>query len=168
MGRDSLRRMAECFEGVPCKSGLLPATPRLTILRSTTMVPPCQHCGATRTESVRHRYPWRYAFARGFGYRLRLCGRCNHLRLVREEFFEKTHSEPLADPLPPPVAEPPPESPTPESPQEAATAETQVVCPYCGSPKYRRSKRRWYERLVGRPPMARCRVCYRRFPYPRR
>ena len=130
------------------------------------MVPPCQKCGATRTESVRHRYPVRYALARGFGYRLRLCGRCNRLRLIRKDFFEHAHSEPPADALPFPDTELPLEPPTPEPQEEAAAPETQVFCPHCGSAKYRRSKRRWYERLVGRPPMARCRVCYRRFPYP--
>jgi DNA-directed RNA polymerase subunit RPC12/RpoP len=40
------------------------------------------------------------------------------------------------------------------------------VCPKCGSKVYRRSRRRWYERLIKRPRMARCMQCDRRFPYP--
>jgi predicted RNA-binding Zn-ribbon protein involved in translation (DUF1610 family) len=39
-------------------------------------------------------------------------------------------------------------------------------CPKCGSTHYRRSHRRWYERLVRRPKMARCLKCNHRFPYP--
>ena len=40
------------------------------------------------------------------------------------------------------------------------------LCPKCGSTVYRRSRRRWYERLVRRPRMARCLKCDHRFPYP--
>jgi hypothetical protein len=40
------------------------------------------------------------------------------------------------------------------------------LCPKCGSSVYRRSRRRWYERLVKRPKMARCLKCDHRFPYP--
>jgi len=39
-------------------------------------------------------------------------------------------------------------------------------CPRCGSRVYRRSRRRWLERLLRRPPMARCKTCRRRFPLP--
>jgi len=41
------------------------------------------------------------------------------------------------------------------------------LCPKCGSTLYRRSRRRWYERLMSRPRMARCLKCDHRFPYPR-
>ncbi|MFZ0960424.1 MAG: hypothetical protein WAO35_05925 [Terriglobia bacterium] len=41
------------------------------------------------------------------------------------------------------------------------------TCPKCGSAVFRRSHRRWYERLVGRDRMARCMKCDHRFPYPR-
>jgi hypothetical protein len=41
-------------------------------------------------------------------------------------------------------------------------------CPVCGSTAYRRSRRTTLERLLLRPPMARCRNCRKRFPYPRR
>jgi RNA polymerase-binding transcription factor DksA len=40
------------------------------------------------------------------------------------------------------------------------------LCPKCGSTIFRRSHRRWYERLLRRPRMARCMKCDRRFPYP--
>ena len=40
------------------------------------------------------------------------------------------------------------------------------LCPKCGSTLYRRSRRRWWERLIKRPRMARCMKCDRRFPYP--
>jgi len=41
------------------------------------------------------------------------------------------------------------------------------LCPQCGSTVYRRSRRRWYERLLNRRRMARCIKCGHRFPYPR-
>ena len=40
-------------------------------------------------------------------------------------------------------------------------------CPECGSTSFRRSRRRWWERLMRRPRMARCSKCRHRFPYPR-
>jgi hypothetical protein len=39
-------------------------------------------------------------------------------------------------------------------------------CPRCRSTVYRRSHRRWYERLIKRHRMARCMKCNYRFPYP--
>jgi hypothetical protein len=39
-------------------------------------------------------------------------------------------------------------------------------CPKCTSTSYRASRRRWYERLMKRPKMARCSNCHHRFPYP--
>ncbi len=39
-------------------------------------------------------------------------------------------------------------------------------CPKCGSHNFRRSRRRWYERLLRRGRMARCSKCRHRFPYP--
>jgi hypothetical protein len=38
-------------------------------------------------------------------------------------------------------------------------------CPKCKSTSYRASRRRWYERLMKRPKMARCSNCHHRFPY---
>jgi hypothetical protein len=39
-------------------------------------------------------------------------------------------------------------------------------CPKCGSESFRRSRRKFYERWLHRPRMARCRTCGHRFPYP--
>jgi transcription elongation factor Elf1 len=41
-------------------------------------------------------------------------------------------------------------------------------CPFCGSAKYRRSRRTAAERLLFRPKMARCSHCRKRFPLPER
>ena len=48
----------------------------------------------------------------------------------------------------------------------AADFEDHRKCPRCGSTAYRRSRRRWFERLLRRPRMARCLRCRHRFPYP--
>jgi hypothetical protein len=50
-----------------------------------------------------------------------------------------------------------------ESPEEV---EDYRLCPKCGSAIYRRSRRRWYERMLKRPKMARCMKCDHRFHYP--
>lgn len=49
---------------------------------------------------------------------------------------------------------------------DEAEAEDYPMCPKCGSSLFRRSRRRWYERMVRRPKMARCMKCDHRFPYP--
>ena len=41
------------------------------------------------------------------------------------------------------------------------------MCPRCGGTNFRRSRRRWWERLLKYPRMARCMKCDHRFPYPR-
>jgi hypothetical protein len=46
-------------------------------------------------------------------------------------------------------------------------ADDYACCPDCGSTFYRRSRRRFFERLMRRPPMARCLRCGHRFPHPR-
>jgi hypothetical protein len=38
-------------------------------------------------------------------------------------------------------------------------------CPACGSNKHHRTERNTLERVLGRPPMARCEKCGKRFPY---
>ncbi len=40
------------------------------------------------------------------------------------------------------------------------------LCPKCRGTVYRRSRRRWWERMMKRPKMARCMKCDHRFPYP--
>jgi hypothetical protein len=49
-----------------------------------------------------------------------------------------------------------------------ATTETDVsnCCPKCRDTYYQATPRRWYERLMKRPQMARCFNCQHRFPLP--
>ncbi len=109
---------------------------------------PCRRCGATRA----HR--WRVSFVYGafklLGYRLCRCARCNRLRLVPRHPHERKEEEPEI------IAEVEEKEPAPNQ------------CPHCGSSDYRRSQRRWSERLTKSPKMARCRECGTRFPYPER
>lgn len=49
----------------------------------------------------------------------------------------------------------------------ATEVEDGPSCPRCGGTLFRRSHRRWYERLIRRPRMARCLKCDHRFPYVR-
>lgn len=123
------------------------------------MATPCRKCGATKTEAVGHGLL--YNLARKFGYRLRKCSRCQRRRL-----------------LPPHASkDSPPRSNSQLRDSEALEfaaedanekePERSDVCPRCGQKDYRRSRRRWWERLTRRPPMVRCRACRRRFPEPR-
>ena len=108
----------------------------------------------------------RYSIAKVFGYSLRLCRGCKHLRLIPRQFFEKQASELPVSPVPASAVEQPLEPPNLEPLERPSGRGHSQACPNCGVRKYRRSRRRWYEHLVGRPPMARCRVCDHRFPNP--
>lgn len=101
---------------------------------------PCRKCGSTKTGSARHGFS--YHLARIFGYRLRRCGGCHRLRLIPR------HPE--------------------TKPQliRAAPQKNPEACPRCGSLDFRRSRRRWYDRVLRRPKMVRCRNCRRRFSGP--
>jgi hypothetical protein len=60
-----------------------------------------------------------------------------------------------------------PETATSVSVVEAhSEVEDYGCCPECGSTIYRRSRRRFFERLLKRPKMARCLRCDHRFPHP--
>jgi hypothetical protein len=124
--------------GTPCAISGVPLS--CAIL---SMARPCPHCGAQKTESVRHGF-W-YTLAKAFGYRLRKCSRCRRLRLLPRH--GETHETAGVD----------------DAGFQPGAAD---ACPRCGSKDYRRSRRRWWERLIGRGPMARCRACRQRFPYP--
>ena len=50
--------------------------------------------------------------------------------------------------------------------EDADDGENYGSCPKCGSRRYHRSHRRWHERLMQRPRMARCSKCGHRFVYP--
>jgi len=52
-----------------------------------------------------------------------------------------------------------------EAPREAES-DNYRLCPKCGGTNFRRSRRRWWERMIKRPRMARCMKCSHRFPYP--
>ena len=108
------------------------------------MATPCKNCGAEKTEDVRHGLL--YALAKAVGYRLRMCSRCHRLRLV-PRYPKPAVKEAVPDPAPrPPV---------------------QGACPKCGKIDYRRSRRLFWERLIFRGPMVRCRSCRARYPLPR-
>ena len=155
------------------------------------MATPCPRCGATKTESTRHGIIYR-TFWR-FGLHLRRCSFCNRYRLFKRADRNRPHPddmtrEELEDyfnrkvaqaggiprggarvPRPPRASE----SSAPKAQSATVTAEPLpppardgFACPKCGSDQYRRSRRKFYERWLGRPRMARCRMCSHRFPFP--
>ena len=109
---------------------------------------PCRKCGSTKTGSVRQGLLPR--LAKTFGYRLRSCGGCHRLRLIKRH--PETGPETIRQAVP--------KAPVP------AKLKQDVGCPFCGAGDFRKSRRRWYDRLMRRPKMARCRSCRRRFPRP--
>ena len=52
-----------------------------------------------------------------------------------------------------------------EGVQSDASYNDSPRCPACGSTKHHRTERNTLERILGRPPMARCEKCGKRFPY---
>jgi hypothetical protein len=160
------------------------------------MASPCPHCGSTKTESVRHGLLYRLSWRMGYHLRRcsycrreRLFKRAKDQRHPNEmtteelkEIFDRKIAESRAK-----------ESAAPEtqggkmesnSSEETSRSREQAsepsagegersqevedyrLCPKCGSILYRRSRRRWWERMIGRPRMARCLRCDHRFPYP--
>ncbi len=67
----------------------------------------------------------------------------------------------------PAVAAAPPATSSRRKAEPSGESDDYHMCPRCGSANYHRSRRRWYERWVGRRRMARCMKCNHRFPYPR-
>jgi len=86
-----------------------------------------------------------YGVAKAFGYRLRICSRCHRYRLLPR------HGENMS-----------------RRAKVERRHERKVLgqCPQCGKADFRRSRRRWWERLIMRGPMVRCRACQARFPMP--
>jgi predicted RNA-binding Zn-ribbon protein involved in translation (DUF1610 family) len=159
------------------------------------MASPCPRCGKTKTESVRHGYVhntlwnWGYHLRRcSFCNRWRLFRRTDPNErhpddMTREELqehFNRKIAESLEGVSAAPeigeefMANEPSEQSgkirSLASSSSVGLAEEEVqdhrLCPNCGSTIYRRSHRRWYERILSRPKMARCMKCDRRFPYP--
>jgi len=116
------------------------------------MAAPCRKCGATKTEPVRPGL--RHKLARKFGYELRKCARCRSLRLLdrRSRNSSATDSAAEHDVV---------SAPSIRDPDDFHG------CPRCGDKHFHRSQRRWFERVLRRPPMARCSACRYRFPIPR-
>jgi len=143
---------------------------------------PCRKCGATKTEPVSQSMSLRYELARLFGYELRQCARCRRLRLLPPRGGRR-HRDPAAvdavvtttggvaddratrdafKPVPDSVAG----GKTSQGEPNFDESHGAASCPRCGSRKYRRSRRRWLDRVMRRRAMARCRVCHFRFPLP--
>lgn len=143
---------------------------------------PCRKCGSVRTSSLKG---WRDLLARPFGYRVKECVGCHRTRWVRRRTRDSERTgQSFVSGKPPTqpeqaaakVAAPPTEAAVraaEASPETGVSAEKPnperhsrraPCCPYCLSDRVRRSKRRWYERLIGKGIMMRCRECRRRFP----
>jgi hypothetical protein len=116
------------------------------------MATPCKKCGAEKTESIGHGLL--YALAKAFGYRLRICSRCHRYRLL-PRYDEKPHR-----------SDEKPHHHHREEPKRSDAPKVEGACPECGKSDFRRSRRRWWERLIMRGPMVRCRACHTRFPMP--
>lgn len=117
------------------------------------MASPCRKCGASKTDPTHHGFV--ASVAGLFGFRVRKCARCRRLRflLPHEHTDEPSPSKAPASP-----------QATPKQGLAGSKASSEFACPNCGSTDIRRSKRHWYERVLGRDPMARCRKCRYRFP----
>ena len=140
------------------------------------MISPCPKCGGTKTDPVPHDF--KYNLARAFGYRLQRCSRCRTARFIRTP-REKSLGVSLA------VEETGSLGWLVEEGESPATTEARLEpgkdkvtaadssdrdvphCPDCGSTSYHRTRRTTTERMLRRPPMARCESCGMRFPYPR-
>ncbi|MGO8815194.1 MAG: hypothetical protein ACLQVG_11130 [Terriglobia bacterium] len=159
------------------------------------MADPCPRCGTTKTESVRHGFL--YTRLWNMGYHLRRCSFCNRKRIFKRHDRNRPHpddltAEELTEHFNRKIAEAKGQTyvavkrenvanSSEESqllgtqpqrmPVSVAEATEEIddyrLCPNCGSSNYRRSHRRWYEKLLKSPRMARCIKCDTRFPYPR-
>ena len=134
---------------------------------SNVLATPCPKCGATKTESARH--GMLYRVARMFGYRLRICSRCRRKRFLPRDHSRTGESqEGLTQPAAagPPAGDVSAGQPTLDEESKPAPAGRPDACPRCGKYDFRRSHRRFWERLIGRGRMVRCRNCRYRFPKP--
>jgi len=138
------------------------------------MISPCPKCGATKTDPVPHDF--KYNLARAFGYRLQRCSRCRAARFIRLH-REKSLGESLVleeagssgwlaeEGESPGTAKARPD-PGKDQLTAAGSSDRDVPhCPDCGSTSYHRTRRTTKERMLRRPPMARCERCGKRFPY---
>lgn len=159
------------------------------------METPCPRCGTLKTESVKHGFIYNTLWKVGyhlrrcsFCNRRRLVKRGDKNRphpnnLTAEQLTEHFNRR-IASALKREGAAAvviknaasgalpePPESNSAQTATTVAVAEVELpedvgLCPDCGHTKYRRSRRRWYERWMNGPKMARCLKCSCRYPYP--
>lgn len=161
------------------------------------MESPCPRCGTYKTESVRHGFIYDTLWNMGYHLRCcSFCNRWRvfkrmdrsrpHPDDMTAEQLRADFNRKLAESMRGESGEPGETSigveisqepsrfePVPgESSIGVAEAPEEIdeycLCPKCGSSVYRRSRRRWFERLLKRPKMARCMRCSYRFPYPSR
>ena len=159
------------------------------------MISPCPRCGEVKTESVRHGILYHLLWKLGYHLRrCSRCNRPRALRRPKsrahfeEESILNTGTDSfLESDLGPSgfernmrsgAAYPRNEPAETGSSRNEDQGATQVAaaweessseygcCPRCGSTQYRRSRRSAFEKMIGRPRMARCRRCFHRFPYP--
>ena len=159
------------------------------------MATPCPRCGHTKTESVRHGFVYRRLWNMGYHLRrCSFCNRKRIFKRDRSQPHpDDVTAEQLTAYFNRKIAEAKGVTYVPSkgyggnmalnSSEESSEIETRDgssigvaeapeevyeyrVCPKCGSGSYRRSRRRWYEKMVKRPKMARCLKCDHRFPYP--
>lgn len=121
------------------------------------MAAPCPRCGATKTEPIRR--GWRQSLARGLGYDFRKCARCRRLRLIGRGTRMVSGGQISS------AAESGDRAPA-YNPAVFVDPDDFHGCPRCGGPEFHRTRRRWLERVLSRPRMARCRACGHRFPIP--
>ena len=159
------------------------------------MESPCPRCGTHKTESVRHGFIYDTAWNMGYHLRCcssckrwRVFKRMDRTRPhpddmtveeLREDFHRKIEESMRRESAGQSevsrasnaLQESGEFQPVPgESFVVVAEAPEKIdayrLCPKCGSTVFRRSRRRWFERLLKRPRMARCMKCSHRFPYP--
>ena len=138
------------------------------------MISPCPKCGGTKTDPVPHGVKYELAWA--FGYRLQQCSRCRAARYIPRHRGKSRGSSTLGkEPASAPGSgEERGTSGTAEARPAPKEAQVNTAnssdrdmrrCPACGSTKNHRTHRTTMERLLHRPPIARCEKCGKRFPY---
>ena len=159
------------------------------------METPCPRCGTLKTESVKHGFIYNTLWKMGYHLRrCSFCNRRRLLRrgdrnrphpndLTAEQLtahFNRRIASTLkregASVKVVPTSVPSTQADSQKSSglsntgavgvAEIPIAEDVGLCPDCGCTKFRRSRRRWYERWMHGPKMARCLKCSCRYPYP--
>ena len=134
---------------------------------------PCKRCGAVKTERI---YGIEDQLARLFGYKARECGGCRRLRWIplepngreahppaRRRHRRRKEASVVSGSGAVAVAASPgrrseglPENSADDDPEP-------IRCPQCGTDRVRPSRRTFFERLLGKGKMMRCRKCGKRF-----